>query len=107
MKQFLINSTSTLLSAATVLGIVVFAAAPARADTADVIKGLMAGIILVELANQHKQPQQQHTPHYNINNRVDPNRECRAEYRAGSQINTWERISYDCVGRIREVRQVR
>ena len=62
MKQFIINSTSTLLSAATVLGIVVFAAAPARADTNDAAK-IIFGLILGAAIADSAQAQPQHQPH--------------------------------------------
>ena len=109
MKQFIVNTLSTTLSAAVVVGATVFAAAPAKADTADVIKGLMAGIILVEIANQNRRTHEpQHTRQtQNINNRVDPRRECDVQYRRGTGYNTWERISYNCLGQIIETRTVK
>ena len=59
MKQFAINTLSTTLSAATVIGALLLAA-PAKADTADTVKGLMIGLILSEvLGNNHTQPQPQ------------------------------------------------
>ena len=62
MKQFLINTASNTLTAVALVGALAFAA-PAKADTRDVIGGLFVGLLLGELnKSQHTQPIQQHQP---------------------------------------------
>jgi len=59
MKKFLIDTASNTLTAAALVGALLLAA-PAKADTADAVKGLMIGLILSEvLGNNHTQPQPQ------------------------------------------------
>ena len=62
MKKFMINTTSTLMSAAVVAGLLVFAA-PAKADTTDFVKGAMGLLILKEVFKPYPShghyPQQQ------------------------------------------------
>jgi len=61
MKQFIIDSLSSAMSAAVVVGTLILAAAPAKADSSDIIKGMMLGLIISEInrpqPQQHTQPQ--------------------------------------------------
>ena len=60
MKQFLINTASNTLTAVALVGALAFAA-PAKADTRDVIGGLFVGLLLGELNKpQQTQTVQQH-----------------------------------------------
>jgi hypothetical protein len=49
MKQFIIDTLSSAMSAAVVAGVLILAAAPAKADSGDIVKGLMLGLIISEL----------------------------------------------------------
>lgn len=64
MKQFAIDTLSSAMSAAVVVGTLILAAAPAKADSSDVIKGLMLGLIISEI--NKPQPQQQQQPQVTI-----------------------------------------
>ena len=61
MKQFIIDTLSSTMSAAVVAGTLILAAAPAKADTSDLVKGLFGVLILNELLNNNntQQPTQQ------------------------------------------------
>ena len=60
MKQFLIDTASNTLTAVALVGALAFAA-PAKADTRDVVGGLFLGLLLGELnKSQQTQPIQQH-----------------------------------------------
>ena len=50
MKKFLINTTSTLMSATVVAGALLLAPAPARADS-DLLKGIIGVIVMNEVLN--------------------------------------------------------
>ena len=110
MKQFLIDSTSTLLSAATVLGVVVFASAPARADTNDLLKGIVATIVIHEVLNgsnrgysdghELRTTQGQRITPRNAAGFYDTNRSCKVDVHRGHLYTT--RTVYNCYGSIIE-----
>ena len=104
MKQFLIDTASNTLTAVALVGALCIAA-PAKADTRDVVGGLFLGLILTEVLGNQSQPQ--HTVStINPRNTVEPSRECNVVYREGTRTGTWERISYNCLGQIIETRLV-
>lgn len=119
MKQFAINTASNLLSAAAVLGTVCLLAAPAKADTNDIVKGLFAIVLLDTLLNnnsgQHVQPQHNTVSIQSYNNtaraqystqqqvqRAAANTVCHSEYREASN-GTIIRYDYNCQGTVLRV----
>jgi len=49
MKRLIVDFASSTFSAACIIGVLLLAAAPAKADSGDIIKGLMLGLIISEL----------------------------------------------------------
>lgn len=114
MKQFLINTGSNLLSAAAVVGTVCLLAAPAKADTNDIVKGLFAVVLLDTLLNNNSTQQQPvsiesynngaraaHSVQQQVN-RAAANTVCHSEYRAASN-GTIIRYDYNCQGTVLRV----
>ena len=116
MKQFLINTASNLLSAAAVLGAVCLLAAPAKADTNDIVKGLFAVVLLDTLLNNNSTQHEHNTvsiESYNNGaraahsvqqqvNRAAANTVCHSEFREASN-GTIIRYDYNCQGTVLRV----
>ena len=117
MKKFLINTTSTLMSAAVVGGVLLLASAPAKADTADFLKVLAGVMIIKEVVGTHdtqaQQPQiidrqvynqgarQAHSVQQQINT-ASRNTVCYSEFREATN-GTLVRYDYNCQGNVLSV----
>ena len=112
MKQFAINTASNTLTAIALVGAMCMAA-PAKADTSDVVKGLAAIFIIKELVG-HNQPQVQteiidrqvwnqsarraHSVQEQVR-KSSINTVCHSEYREATN-GTLIRYDYNCQGNV-------